>query len=89
MMDYSSTDEATTSEDDENSVERQQNLVARVCNFQEKQEKAAMLMQKWIYNLSRVKRKTACDIRVTFSPCSKDADDISHWRCTKYSKDAK
>uniref|UniRef100_A0A915DMM4 Uncharacterized protein n=1 Tax=Ditylenchus dipsaci TaxID=166011 RepID=A0A915DMM4_9BILA len=37
MMDYSSTDEATTSEDDENSVERQQNLVARSCNFQEEE----------------------------------------------------
>uniref|UniRef100_A0A915EMW0 Uncharacterized protein n=1 Tax=Ditylenchus dipsaci TaxID=166011 RepID=A0A915EMW0_9BILA len=39
MMDYSSTDEATTSEDDENSVERQQNLVARSLQFPRRRAK--------------------------------------------------
>uniref|UniRef100_A0A915EP99 Ubiquitin-like domain-containing protein n=1 Tax=Ditylenchus dipsaci TaxID=166011 RepID=A0A915EP99_9BILA len=39
MMDYSSTDEATTSEDDENSVESQQNLVARSLQFPRRRAK--------------------------------------------------
>uniref|UniRef100_A0A915DLY2 Uncharacterized protein n=1 Tax=Ditylenchus dipsaci TaxID=166011 RepID=A0A915DLY2_9BILA len=71
MMDYSSTDEATTSEDDENSVERQQNLVARSLQFPRRRAKKrqAVLMPEVDLRLIHSERGKQLVIhQVTFSP---------------------